>query len=113
MAEKPPFPAPVASFPRADIPLEGVSAWLLQGEKAGQVVFAHFEKDTPVATHSHGAQLEIVLAGEVELTIGSHTRTYRKGEHFAIPSGKPHAALVRAGYKAVIVFEERDRYKPV
>ncbi len=31
-------------------------------------------------------------------------------EHFHIPAGVPHAATVAAGYRAIIVFNEPDRY---
>ena len=104
------FPEPVSSLPLADVPLEGVTARLLQGDN-GEVVFVHFEKDTIVPEHTHGGQCEFTLDGEVDLTVDGETRTYRKGEHFSIPAGVPHSGFVHAGYKAIMVFEERDRYR--
>ncbi len=76
------------------------------------MVFASFDKELNVPEHKHGAQWEVVVAGQVELTMDGTTRTYRPGQHFAIPADKLHSALVHAGYKAIIVFEEKDRYKP-
>jgi quercetin dioxygenase-like cupin family protein len=104
------FPDFIQSLPELDLPWEGVSGHLLQGQKQ-QVAFIRFEKDTSVPTHSHRAQWELVLAGEVSLTIGSEAKTYRPGESFYIPEGVEHAGAVSAGYRAVIFFDQVDRYK--
>ena len=53
--------------------------------------------------------------GEVRLNepMSKHT-SWRVGgpaETFFVPAGTPHAASVRAGYRAVIVFNEPDRYQ--
>jgi len=107
-----PFPNFILAYPEADIPLDGVRAWLLQGQEDGEVVFVHFEKETVVPEHAHGEQWEIVLEGSVEMTMNGETRNYGKGESFHIPASVPHSGLVHAGYRSMIVFEERDRYVP-
>ena len=61
--------------------------------------------------HSHRAQWELVIAGEVRLTKEGQERTYREGESFYIPEGVEHAGKVKAGYRAVIFFDQIDRYK--
>ena len=76
-----------------------------------QVVFVEFGERLDVPEHAHGEQWEFVIAGKVELKIDGGTETFGPGDNFFIPAGKPHAATVHGGYKALIVFNERDRYK--
>ncbi len=104
------FPDFIQSLPELDLPWEGVSGHLLQGEKQ-QVAFVRFDQDTSVPAHSHRAQWELVIAGEVELTIEGKEKTYRPGESFYISEGVEHAGNVSAGYRAVIFFDQVDRYK--
>jgi quercetin dioxygenase-like cupin family protein len=104
------FPEFVDGLPELDIDLPGVSGRLLQAENH-QVVFIHFAERTLVPEHSHAAQWELVVAGEVELTRDGETRTHRAGDSFTIPAGVPHGAVVHAGYRAVIVFDQADRYR--
>ena len=65
------FPEPIRNLPQADIPIEGITSYLLQGENQ-QVVFMSFDKDVSVPEHSHEAQWGVVLDGESELTIGGN-----------------------------------------
>ncbi len=45
--------------------------------------------------HSHaGVTAHVVLAGEIAITTGGETRTYRAGERFDVPAGARHSALV-------------------
>ena len=104
------FPEFITKLPELDIPFEGVSGHLLQGENQ-QVAFARFDKDTEVPMHSHRAQWELVMAGEVRLTMEGQERTYREGESFYIPEDVEHAGKVKAGYRAVIFFDQIDRYQ--
>lgn len=104
------FPDFVTRLPELAIDLPGVSGHLLQGE-AQQVAFLHFTEDTVVPEHSHAAQWELVVSGEVELTVAGRPQTRRAGESFYIPAGTAHSALVKAGYCAVIFFDEVDRYR--
>jgi quercetin dioxygenase-like cupin family protein len=87
-----------------------VRAFLSQGDDH-QVVFMEFTEDLPVPDHSHGAQLEIVVDGEVKLTTQEGTKTYRTGDWFYLDAGVKHGAQVTKGYKSIGVFFQKDRYK--
>lgn len=76
----------------------------------GMVAFLEFHKDTVLPPHSHLGQWGTVIAGEVELTIGDDTRVYRAGDTYDIPAGTVHSGRIRAGSRAIDVFEEGDRY---
>ncbi|MGD8395713.1 MAG: cupin domain-containing protein [Candidatus Eiseniibacteriota bacterium] len=103
------FPPFVEDLPEIDFPFEGVSGHLLQGEQQ-QVAFVHFAARTDVPPHRHRAQWEIVVAGELHLTVDGETRTHRPGETFYIPAWVEHGAVVEAGYQAIIIFDQPDRY---
>lgn len=104
------FPEFITELPELDISLDGVSGHLLQGENQ-QVAFVRFEKETVVPEHSHAAQWELVVTGEVRLSVEGAERTYREGQSFYIPEGAVHGAVVGAGYRAVIFFDQADRYQ--
>ena len=82
----------------------------MQGE-GQQVAFLQFETDADVPDHSHNAQWELVIGGQVDLRMGGETTTYRAGDTFYIPAGEAHGAKVHAGYRAVVFFDQADRYK--
>ena len=87
-----------------------VRAFLSQGGDH-QVVFMEFTEDVQVPEHSHAAQLEIVVDGEVELTTPEGTKTRRTGDWFYLEAGVKHGAKVKKGYKSIGVFFQKDRYK--
>lgn len=103
------FPDFIMDLPELDISLEGVSGHLLQGE-SHQAAFVRFEHDLVVPEHSHRAQWELVVAGEVRLTVEGKETTYSEGQSFYIPEGVVHGATVSAGYRGVIFFDQPDRY---
>jgi hypothetical protein len=105
------FPAFVRDLPEADLPFEGLRGWLLQSD-SGQVLFNESEVEVSVPEHSHGDQYGIVIAGEIDLTIGGRTRTFRRGDTYFIPGGTGHGALIRSGFRAVDYFSDWDRYRP-
>ncbi len=105
------FPPEIRGLPEADIGLPGVRGWLLQGG-TGSVVFFDIAPIGVVPPHSHGAQWGIVLGGEMDLTIGGETRTYRRGDRYYIPAGTVHSATFRTRFFALDFFAERDRYRP-
>jgi quercetin dioxygenase-like cupin family protein len=106
-ADLPPF---LEALPEVDIPLPGVTGRLLQaGER--QVVFAEFAETVEVPEHAHQEQWEFCLAGRVDLRIGGEIVTHEAGDNFYIPAGVPHGAVVHAGYRAMMVFNARDRYR--
>ncbi|MDD8020549.1 MAG: hypothetical protein PHU81_05095 [Acidobacteriota bacterium] len=50
----------ITTLPQADIPVEGLDAYLFQGEHQ-QIVFMSFKKDAEFPEHSHQAQWEVIL----------------------------------------------------
>ncbi|KEO56147.1 cupin domain-containing protein [Thioclava pacifica] len=102
----------IQSFPALDLPFpeDQVRSHAIRSE-AGLVVFLHFLTDFELPPHAHGGQWGTVIEGEAELTIGGETRLYRPGESYDIPAGTVHSARLKAGTKAIDVFEEADRYK--
>ena len=105
------FPEPIKKLPLADIPLDGCTANLLQGENQ-QVLFMTFTKDVDLPEHSHEAQWGIVLSGNITMTIDGNTRTYRSGDNYYIPAGVKHSGTIYAGYSDITYFDQKDRYKP-
>lgn len=105
------FPEAFQKLPEADVPFSDVQARLLQGPNAC-AIFLEASKDMSVPSHQHGAQWGIVVEGELRLTIGSETRTRRKGDEYYIPSGVPHAALLKKGTRIIDFFDDPNRYRP-
>jgi quercetin dioxygenase-like cupin family protein len=104
------FPKIIKDLPEADIPIEGLHSYLLQGGNQ-QVLFMSFDKDVEVPQHSHAAQWGVVLDGEIELTIDKNKNIFIKGDTYYIPHDVPHSARIKAGYKDLTLFNQRDRYK--
>jgi quercetin dioxygenase-like cupin family protein len=104
------FPTLVTDLPRIDVPLPGVTGWLLQGESR-QAVFFRLEPGMVIPEHSHGAQWGMVVDGEVELTIAGETRVYGKGDSYEIPAGTPHSARCAGGALALDLFADPNRYR--
>ena len=104
------FPQFIQNLPEADLPVSGIRGWLFNGEN-GQVLFIRAEKKTLLPEHKHGDQWGIVVAGRMELTIGSSTDTYRQGDSYFIPSGTLHKAILEEGFQALDYFADRDRYE--
>lgn len=105
------FPNIITSLPHADIPIDGLTSYLLQCINH-QVIFMSFENDIEVPEHSHEAQWGIVLNGEIELTINSKKQIFKKGDTYFIPNNVLHSAIIKAGYKDLTLFNQKDRYKP-
>jgi len=104
------FPDPIRNLPQADIPLDGIKAYLSQAENH-QILFMEFSEDVEVPEHSHEAQWGVALAGKVDLTIDGIKHTYSKGDSVFIPKGAKHSAKIYAGYADVSFFNEKDRWK--
>lgn len=45
----------IQSLPQADMPFEGITAYLSQGD-AHQIIFMKFEKDVELPEHAHAGQ---------------------------------------------------------
>jgi quercetin dioxygenase-like cupin family protein len=105
-----PFPEMIRNLPEIDIPIEGVRGWLLQAG-SHQAVFFDIQPIGEIPLHSHSGQWGIVLEGEMSLTIGDETETYRKGDWYFIPEGVLHGATFPSRVQVIDVFDEPERYK--
>ena len=103
------FPEPIRNLPEANIPLEGVTGYLSQGE-SHQVLFMQFDKDVDLLEHAHGSQMGIVLEGNIDLVIDGKMQTFNKGDRYYIPEGIKHSGKIYAGYADVTFFNEPSRY---
>lgn len=103
------FPEPIRNLPRANIPIEGLTAFLSQGD-GHQIVFMQFDKSVELPEHSHGAQVGFVLSGKIDLCIGGKRETFVKGDRYFIPEGVAHSGWIYAGYADISYFAEPDRY---
>ena len=103
------FPEPIKNLPEADIPLDGVTAYLSQSD-THQILFMEFEKDVDLPEHSHEAQIGIVLEGKIELVIGGEKHCFTKGDRYYIPAGVTHSGKIYAGYADITFFNEPNRY---
>lgn len=104
------FPEPITALPQADIPIEGITAYLSQSQNH-QIVFMQFEKNVPLPEHCHAAQVGFVLEGKIELTVSGVTTAYTRGDRYYIPAGALHSAKIFAGYADITFFNEPGRYK--
>ena len=105
-----PFPEMIRGLPQIHIPVEGIRGWLLQGG-ATQAVFFDIEPVGEIPAHSHCAQWGIVVSGEMSLTIGDQTGTYRAGDWYFIPEGVVHSATFATRVHVIDVFDGPDRYR--
>lgn len=103
------FPDLISGLPQADLPVESITGYLLQGENR-QLVFFEMQAGTKLPMHSHGAQWGIVIEGEMELTIGDSTNSYRAGDSYFIPAQVMHGATFLKDTRALDIFEDADRY---
>lgn len=104
------FPDPIRKLPKADIPYNGLNAWLAQGD-GHQIVFMEFDRDVNLAPHAHEAQWGIVLEGRIDLVIDGEKKTYTKGDRYFIPKNVTHSGRIFAGYADMTFFDQKDRYK--
>ena len=105
------YPETITGLPEADIPFEGVKGWLSQSDDH-QIVFFEIEAIGGVAEHKHGAQWGTVFEGEMELTIGGETRTFKKGDSYFIPEGVLHSATFKKKTWLMDFFADKNRYLP-
>ena len=104
------FPEAVRKLPEADIPLQGITAYLTQGS-GQQVIFMEFDEDVDLPEHAHAAQWGVVLEGRIDLVIDGIGRTFRRGDRYYIPAGTRHSGKIFAGYADITFFDQVDRYK--
>jgi quercetin dioxygenase-like cupin family protein len=104
------FPSIVEQHPEADLPINGVSTRLIQAGDQ-QFIFMEFSKDVEVPPHTHNAQWAVVLDGEIEMIIDGEEYVYRKGDSYFIEKDVLHSAKIKAGYKDLTLFDQKDRYQ--
>lgn len=105
------YPETITSLPEADIPFDGVKGWLSQSDDH-QIVFFEIEAIGGVAEHKHGAQWGTVFEGEMELSIGGITKTYKKGDSYFIPANTLHSATFVQKTWLMDFFADKNRYLP-
>ncbi len=105
----PVFPEPIKNLPQADIPLEGVTAYLSQSD-THQILFMAFEKDVDLPEHDHADQVGIVLEGKIDLVIDGKQHRFTKGDRYHIQAGVKHSGKIYAGYSDITFFNEPNRY---
>lgn len=103
------FPDPIRNLPEADIPIDGIKAYLSQANDH-QLIFMQFEKDVDLQEHSHAAQVGFVLQGKIELMIDGIIHAYNKGDIYYIPANIKHSGKIYAGYADITFFNEAGRY---
>lgn len=103
------FPEPIQKLPLADIPLQGLTAYLSQGV-GHQIIFMEFKEDVDLPEHAHAGQVGIVLEGRIDLVIGGQPHTFTKGDRYHIPAGTLHSGRIHAGYADITFFDQEDRY---
>ena len=103
------FPEPIRNLPEADIPIDGIKAYLSQSD-THQIIFMEFEKDVDLPEHAHAAQMGFVLDGQIDLTVDGKQKSYTKGDRYFIPEGVLHSGKIYAGYADITFFDEPDRY---
>jgi len=103
------FPEPIESLPKADIPLDGVTAYVSQSD-THQILFMKFAKDVNLPEHFHEAQIGFVLEGKIDLIINGEAHRFTKGDRYYIPAGVKHSGKIYAGYADITFFNEPKRY---
>lgn len=105
-----PFPDMIRGLPEIEIAAAGIKGWLVQAP-ATQIVFFDIQPVGRIPPHAHCAQWGMVIEGEMALTIGGETKTYRKGDWYFIPAGVEHSAAFAARVQVMDVFDAPDRYR--
>ena len=104
------FPEPILKLPKADIPIDGLVAYIVQGVDH-QILFMEFGEDVEIPEHSHESQWGIILKGKIDLTINGVLHTFQRGDTYSIPKDVKHSAKIFAGYSDITFFDQKDRYQ--
>lgn len=105
------FPEPILNLPEANIPLDGIKAYLSQGNDH-QIIFMQFDKDVELPEHSHESQWGVVLEGQIKLKINGKNFIFKKGDRYFIPKNTKHSGKIYAGYADITFFNQKNRYSP-
>jgi quercetin dioxygenase-like cupin family protein len=105
------FPKVIKDLPEADLQINGMKGWILQGEKQ-QLIFFEMEPIAIVPEHSHNyPQWGMVIQGKMKLTINNQTILYKKGDEYLIPAQAKHKATFPTKARVIDLFQEKTRYK--
>lgn len=105
------YPQVITTLSKAILQVNGIKAWVLQGERH-QLVFFKMEANTQVPEHSHDySQWGIMLKGKMRLTIDGKARLIKKGDEYVIPANAKHYATFLSKSRVIDFFSERARYK--
>ena len=105
------FPDIITLLPEADMQLEGIRAWILQGEKH-QLVFFEMAPSAHVPEHSHDyPQWGMVIEGKMELVTEGKPRICKEGDEYLIPAHAKHYARFLSKSRVVDLFSEKSRYR--
>ena len=105
------FPDFITLLPEADMQLEGIRAWILQGEKH-QLVFFEMAPSAHVPEHSHDyPQWGMVIEGKMELVTEGKPRICKEGDEYLIPAHAKHYARFLSKSRVVDLFSEKSRYR--
>lgn len=105
------YPAIIKSLPKVDINIEGVEAWLAQGDTF-QIVFFEIQPGVIIPPHAHKAQYGVLIEGEMTLTIGAKTLKLKAGDSYYIPENVIHHSRFHTFARAMDFFDEINRYEP-
>lgn len=105
-----PYPDIIKSLPQVDLQIDGVKAWLAQGDTF-QIVFFEIQPNVTIPPHSHKAQWGILIEGALSLTIGDKVHELTPGDSYYIPEGVVHAGTAHTFTRAMDFFTEPHRYK--
>ena len=111
MSQNATYPDFIKNFPRADVPMEGVQAYLLNQPGVGQAVFFDLPAGMVLPQHSHDAQWGIVIDGELDFNLEGDIQRRKKGDSYFIPKGAEHGATIITDAKVLEVFVG-ERWKP-
>ena len=105
------FPEVITNLPEADITLEGVKAWIVQGN-GQQLVFFEMEPSAKIPEHSHDyPQWGMVIEGKMQMAIDGKTRIYEKGDEYLVPARAKHSARYLSRVRVMDLFKENERYR--
>ncbi len=104
------FPDPIRALPQADIPLDGLTAYISQTD-THQILYMQFEETVELQEHEHEDQIGFILEGKIDLVIDGVKNTFIKGDRYHIPKGTRHSGTIYAGYADITIFMEPNRYQ--
>lgn len=103
------YPDTIKALPKVDINIDGIEAWLAQGDTF-QIVFFEIQPGVTILPHVHKAQYGIVIEGEMTLTIGDKTHQLKAGDSYFIPENVSHNGTFHTFVRVMDFFDEPKRY---